>query len=42
MHKGGGGYYHSPSENSLSHFPEYFVGYSSLFDKFSGNERFFA
>ena len=42
MHKGGGGYYDSPSESSFSHFPENFVGYPSLNDKITGNERFFA
>ena len=35
-------YYDSPSESSFSHFPENFVGYPSLYDKISGNGRFFA
>ena len=41
MNKGGGVYYDSPSDNSLSHFPENFVGYPSLYDKISGDGRFY-
>ena len=40
MHKGGGDFYNSPLESSFSHFPENFVGYPSLYDNSSGNERF--
>ena len=42
MHEGVGAYCDSPPYKCLSHFPENFVGYPSLYDKFSGNERFFA
>ena len=41
MHKGGGNY-DCPSVYFWSHFLKNFVGDPSLYDKNSGNERFFA